>query len=1053
MRSRTFFIALATTLALSAGAQTLKDGFVNPPASARPWVYWFWLDGNITERGITADLEAMKRVGIGGVLIMETAQGTPTGPVAFASPEWRRMFTHVVKEAARLGLEVTMNDDAGWCGSGGPWITPENSMKKLVWTEREVVGPTVFDGSMPKPETIAGYYADVETVAFPAAAPFRIPDIISKAGYERKESGSEIATDGPPGVPVGKVVRLKAGERWTVPAGRWTIMRIGQTSTGRTNLPSPKSGEGLECDKLSKRGSEAAFDGLMGKLIKDVGPLAGKTLVRTHIDSWEMGGQNWTTGFETEFKRRRGYDPLPYLPVVSGRVVGSREISERFLWDFRQTISETMIDNYAGHMTALAKKHGLGLSCEAYGSASGPNDFVSDNLAYAGRVSEPMTEFWTEGRSLGDPIGGFENFTAPMASAAHIYGKRILGAEAFTSGSGERWRYHPGTIKGLGDWAFTQGINRFVFHRYAMQPWLNVAPGMSMGPWGLHYERTQTWWEESGPWHTYLARCQSLLQQGTPVMDVLYLAPEGAPSSFMPPKPPPYGGLKADGCSPEALLTRAAVKDGWIVFPDGMRYRALVLPEGRMTPTMLRKVGSLVAAGATVVGSKPTASPSLSGYPACDAEVRRLADALWTTGKIAPTLGVMTPDFVANRPIGAMHRRIGNADVYFVSNPRNVYVDAVCRFGASGRAELWNAETGRTEGVATMRPVSGGTEIPLALGPRDSVFVVFTPGAEVATGALTWNGSSTVESPVAKPKIVVKQAFWGPPGDPARTKDVTAQIRRMVEQGDTEIVVKDLASEGDPAFGTLKTLRLEYEVDGVAKSFTGTDADMATLAPPVVGSEPTARLRRRDDGTLVVRTSTPGAYTVDGKTVTVPALPAPLVVEGDWSLSLSKTPVPLGSWSESSDEAIRYFSGTATYRKTISVPATEAGRRQILDLGRVEVMARVIVNGKDLGLLWRAPYRLDVTDALKPGENTLEIRVTNLWPNRMIGDEALPELPERKGDTLTAWPSWLLEGRPDPTGRQSFTTWKLWHKGDALLPSGLIGPVTLNTEAEVPLRP
>ena len=315
----------------------------------------------------------------------------------------------------------------------------------------------------------------------------------------------------------------------------------------------------------------------MGRLIADNRPLSGqgKVLVSTHIDSWEVGSQNWTPRMREEFQKRRGYDLLPLLPTFTGRVVDSLEVSERFLWDLRQTVSDMLIENYAGHFRALANRHGLRLSIEAY------DGVPCDEMTYAGQADEPMAEFWSW-----DKFGAAYSCTE-MASAAHVYGKRILGAEAFTATDAEKWLGHPAYIKDLGDWAFCEGINRFVFHRYAMQPWTNPdrKPGMSMGPWGLHYERTQTWWEQSKAWHEYLARCQYLLQQGLFVADVCYLQPEGAPRRFAPPPTAmsaPYvrGGYNFDGCTPEVVLKRMSVQDGRIVLPDGMSYRVLVLPLG-----------------------------------------------------------------------------------------------------------------------------------------------------------------------------------------------------------------------------------------------------------------------------------------------------------------------------------------------------------------------------------------------------------------------------------------------------------------------------------------
>jgi hypothetical protein len=537
-----------TANAFSAEQDELATAFANPPDSARPWVYWFWLNGNITKEGITADLEAMKRVGIGGVLIMEVDQGIPLGPVAFMSDPWRELFKHVVTEAQRLGLEVNMNNDAGWNGSGGPWIKPEQSMQKVVCCEVEVEGPKHFEDTLKQPETISGFYRDIAVLAFPTPGTYRIDNIDVKACYKTGGVGPAAETGLPAEMVIerGRITDISANMDqtgrlvWDVPPGKWTVVRFGHTSTGVENAPAPASGRGLECDKLSKEGIEANFAGMMGKLITDVGAAAGKTLVTTHIDSWENGAQNWTERMREEFRQRRGYDPLPFLPAMTGRVVESLEVSERFLWDLRQTISDLVVENYAGHMQALAQQQGLRLSIEAYG---GP----CDDAPYAGRADEPMCEFWIGG-------GGFPT-PKEMASAAHTYGKPILGAEAFTADNNERWLQYPATMKALGDRAFCDGVNRFVFHRYALQPWVDPsrAPGMTMGPWGVHYERTETWWDMLPAWHEYLGRCQFMLRQGLFVADVCYLQPEAAPQGFNDHK---LNGYDFDNCSAEAVLTR-----------------------------------------------------------------------------------------------------------------------------------------------------------------------------------------------------------------------------------------------------------------------------------------------------------------------------------------------------------------------------------------------------------------------------------------------------------------------------------------------------------------
>ena len=1051
----------------------LERRFARPPDSARPWVYWFWLNGNITPEGISADLEAMKRVGIGGVLIMEVDQGVPVGPVDFMSPTWRELFTHAVLDAQRLGLEVNMNDDAGWNGSGGPWIKPQQSMQKVVWSETNVAGPKRFEGVLQQAQAIAGYYRDITVLAFPTPGEFRIANIQGKAAYERAGVGPAAETKLPPEMVIDRerIVDISASMSqegrlvWDVPAGKWTVLRIGHTSTGVMNAPSPATGRGLECDKLSKEGIEAQFAGMMGLLIDDVGRAAGKALVATHIDSWENGSQNWTMRMREEFRSRRGYDPLAFLPVLSGRVVESLEVSERFLWDLRQTVSDLVAENYAGHTAELARKRGLRLSIEAYG---GP----CDDMTYAGRADEPMCEFWIGG-------GAFETCKG-MASAAHTYGKRILGAEAFTADDRERWQQHPGSIKSLGDRAFCEGVNRFVFHRYAMQPWRNYRPGMTMGPWGLHYERTTTWWEQSRPWHEYLSRCQYLLRQGLFVADICYMQPEGSPHGFIGHR---RNGYDYDNCTPEVVLTRMSVRDGRIVLPDGMSYRLLVLPDATtMTPTLLRKIRELVEAGATVIGPRPIKSPSLSDYPRCDDQVKQLADAVWADcdgravkehafGKGRVISGMtpeevlakmnVPPDFTAGQGIRWIHRTTGDLDVYFVANVGEQSTESTCVFRVAGkRPAFWQPETGWIERVAAYEQGGGLTRIPIRFEQAGSVFVVFRSDAEPFDPivSVARDGKPILPAPERKTKVVIERATYGVLSDPKRTRDVRAKLQAIVDGGELTFQVARMAEGDDPAYGIVKTLIVEYTADGKPFKVSGQDPQDITLATST-GVERVAQVRRDEGGQLWLDVWQPGQYdlkTASGKGLRCEAatLPQAMEIAGPWLLLFPPgTGAPghitlekLISWSERGEPGVKHFSGTAHYTKVVNVPAEMLGsnRRLYLDLGRVQVMAQVRLNGLDLGVLWKTPYCMDVTDVVRAGENRLEVAVTNLWINRMIGDEQLPEDSSRNDNgTLKEWPQWVRENKSSPTGRHTFTTWRLWKADAPLQESGLIGPVML----------
>ncbi|MBI2946854.1 MAG: hypothetical protein HYY23_04355 [Verrucomicrobia bacterium] len=1093
-----FLAAVMTVCHAGQVSVDLEKSFAHPPDSARPWVYWFWLNSNISSNGITADLEAMKRVGIGGVLIMEVDQGAPVGPVAFMSPQWRQLFKHVVTEAQRLGLEVNLNNDAGWNGSGGPWIKPEQSMQKVVWSETNLTGPLHFEGILEQPKAVAGFYRDIAVQAFPAPATNRIDRIKIKASYEVGHVGSGPQTNLPPDAVIepGHITDLSgkldsAGRLvWDVPPGPWTLLRFGHTSTGVECLPAPASGRGLECDKLSKEGIEANFTGMMVRLIADVGPAAGKTLAATHIDSWENGAQNWTARMREEFQKRRGYALRPFLPVMTGRVVGSLEISERFLWDLRRTVSELVVENYAGRMRELAHAHGLRFTVEAYGSPC-------DNLPYAGESDEPMGEFWS-------PAGAMETCRG-MASAAHVYGKRIVGAEAFTAGDGEKWLEHPASIKALGDRAFCEGINRFVFHRYALQPWReDRRPGMTMGPWGQHYERTQTWWDWIGPWHEYLARCQFMLRQGRFVADVCYLQAEAPPKGL--------GGHERNGydwddCPAEVVLTRMSVKDGCLVLPDGMTYRVLALPDSRtMTPALLRTVKELVAGGATVIGPRPTKSPSLSGYPKCDEEVKRLADELWSDEKIkltsTPTLqhsntsffqhrvgsgrvvwglsperflaqSGLQPDFVSQPRLRYIHRAADGTDIYFVSNYQPHDVEATCVFRVSGRQpELWWPDTGLIEHAAVWQDPDGATSVPLRLGPAGSVFVVFRQRADGFDPivAVRRDGKSLLPTPGQAPKITLEKAVYGVLNDPKRTRDVRAKLQKLVDAGEYSFQVARMAEGDDPAFMVVKTLVVEGTADGKPFKVSGKDPETLYLTSAVAASERVAEVRRGLDGHLLFEAWQPGHYELETasrhtRRVQVPALLPPLELRGPWEVRFALgrgapekiTLDTLIDWAKHSDPGVKHFSGTATYRTTFQWTSPESQvsnlKSQIsLDLGTVAVMAKVKLNGRDLGILWKPPFRVDVTEAVKPGDNMLEVEVVNLWVNRMLGDEQLPEDSERNPNgTLKAWPQWLQEGKPSPAGRFTFTSWRLWKKDSPLQPSGLLGPVRLILAQQLPL--
>jgi hypothetical protein len=591
-----------------------------------------------------------------------------------------------------------------------------------------------------------------------------------------------------------------------------------------------------------------------------------------------------------------------------------------------------------------------------------------------------MGEFWVgsnatnEGSRLWDCRG--------MASAGHVYGKNVVGAEAFTAGDHERWLRHPGNIKILGDRIFSEGINRFVFHRYSFQPWNNVAPGMMMGPWGLHYERTNTWWEQSKNYHEYLTRCQYMLRQGNFVADIAYIQAENSPQNYN--NNYPRGAYQWDQVAAHAVY-QMTVKNGKFTMPSGANYSVLVLPDDdRMTLDLAKKIQELIKAGGTVMGYKKPIGTF--GLTASDKDITAITDTFWPSVIVGKTpeeiLGEkgIKPTFTADKKLNWLYRATDEEDLFFVANPDNAEVLIKAAFKTQGGApELYYPESGKT--IAA--PVYSDNKITLTLGAMESVFVVFPKKQSLADPivAVTHDGKPVVDLQ----KMVV------PPIQPVDTSAVPAPVSPVGISPENGLIFRE-AGKYELTLASGKKIKKEVKL----------------------------------------------AQALD--------------LSSDWSVvfpvgnnSLTKTFDALSSWSDNADKAVKYFSGTATYKTTFKLGRRpKAPQRFFLDLGQIEVVAEVKLNGKNLGTFWQTSGKPDITDYLKDGENTIEIAVTNLWVNRLIGDASLPDAPERQSNgTLSAWPQWLLEGKLDPTGRQSFCMWNLWKQDEQPVVSGLLGPVRL----------
>ena len=548
---------------------------------------------------------------------------------------------------------------------------------------------------------------------------------------------------------------------WEVPEGKWVIRRMAMLPTGVTNSPAAPEATGPEIDKMSKKHVAFHFDAFIGDILKRIPEADRKTFKVVVQDSYETGGQNWTDDMISVFKERYGYDPVPYLPVLEGTVVGNPDISDRFLWDLRRLIADRVSYDYVGGLRDVCHQHGLTTWLENYGHWGFPGEF----LQYGGQSDEIAGEFWSEG-SLGD----IENRAA--SSCGHIYGKRRVWAESFTSGGPAFGRY-PYQMKQRGDRFFTEGINSSLLHVYIHQPFEDREPGLDAW-FGNEFNRKNTWFSQMDVFTGYLKRCNFMLQRGDYVADVAYFIGEDAPKMTGICTPELPAGYSFDYINGEVLLQRASVEDGRIVLPSGMKYRLLVLPQlETMRPEILQKIKELLQAGACVIGPAPKYSPSLSDYPAADREVQALASELWgdqtesvrTIGKgrlfmpatsLQPVLEALNvkPDMRVNSgtPVLFIHRATDEGDIYFISNQSETPVDINPSFRVAGKLpELWNPLTAEIRLLPEFTCADGVTTVPVRLVGFESSFIIFrkkgTPAKTTARNYPVKEVLATVSSP------------------------------------------------------------------------------------------------------------------------------------------------------------------------------------------------------------------------------------------------------------------------------------------------------------------
>jgi hypothetical protein len=922
----------------------LSRGFVHPPESASPWVYWVWLGVDTTPAAMTYDLEQMKAKGIAGFILYGSQAGSMpreipkqilvekdnhfeyeyvtspdfdnfyTTPVPFPplhswTPLWRERIRYVARESARLGLRFCLA--LGLAGTTGQ-ISEEYGNQILIWTETAIKGSETFDGILPAVDDAKeklnrefahahdrqwSYRRDVAVVAIPDTADFSTGQVIDLT--------STMDPDG----------RLT----WKAPAGNWKILRYSQVPTGAHNE------WGIFSDVMNPEALDKLWEVTMAPLLKEMSPEERKGIIGIEDDSWEGGKFTWTKNFPEEFKSRRGYDLMPYLPILAGANQADATTRQQIERDYKLTISDLMADYHYGHLEKLCKENGLSF----YSEAAGPNLHQADLLKNTSEVDLPMAEFWVPSYHRSTPKSRF--LVRNAACASHIYGMPVNMDEAFTS-MGPEWEESPFDMKPVSDQAFCDGVNRICVHNFSHSPSLTAKPGYVYAP-GTHYDPGITWWDQVPAFNTYLARCSYMLQQGKFVADAVFYngdnIGDGDPMKVI--HPTLGEGYDYDLSNTDVLLTRMSVKNKRIVLPDGMSYRVLILPDNRpMSLNALQKVADLIQAGATVVGPAPT---GLAGLPLesneehqfdvlvtrlwgsdpqnSTATKRRIGAGYLTSGQSAREVlqdaGVPSDfEYTGRTSLGSIywiHRKTDDADIYFISSHWQPVEKLECTFLVSGRQpELWDSVTGTTRNAVAFQQKDGRTVIPLEFTPCGSIFVVFRkPISTKAAGTAATNYPQTEH---------IQLEFSG-------TWDVSF----------------------DPKWGGPKKVSFDSLVD----------------------------------------------------------------------------------WTARPEPGIKFYSGTAVYRKKFDLTSVPAkGTRLLLDLGELHEVGSVRLNNRDLGTVWTKPARVDITDALKAKDNYLEITIVNLWPNRLIGDAGLPE-----GSRLTQ------------TNVHKFSS------HSPLLPSGLLGPVKI----------
>lgn len=942
------------------GYDYLSSNFQHPERIYGVNCWWWWLNGNVTKEAISKDLEAMKSKHFQGAMIFDAGghnqrgnKDIPDGPL-FGSEEWKELFVFALDEAKRLGLEIGFNIQSGW-NLGGPCVTPQYAAKQLIFTEIKVAGGKPLTQKLPLPQIRKDFYKDIAVLAFPAGKALLSGETIE--ALDLKLGFHELGGSAPDcrfllgNTPRGKkqkpdqeVYRVNPDEvvnltarmdkdgllTWDVPSGEWNIMRIGYTCTQSEVSTSSNGWQGDVLDYMSKEAFDYYWNSVVEPILQVAGDHAGTTLKFMETDSWECGGMNWTDQFADEFRAYRGYDLLSYLPIIAGHVIEDIQTSNAFLADFRKTLGELVAHNHYARFAEQAHRYNIGIQPESAGPHAGPMDGIK-NYGFSDIV---MSEFWSP--SPHRPRTQDRYFVKQAASAAHIYGKKIIGAESFTT-IGPHWNDELWSKqKPSFDHEICSGLNRLYFHTFTCSPAEMGLPGQEYFA-GTHVNPQITWWDQSDALIDYIRRTQLLVQNGTFVADILYYYGDHVPNVFPFKESDPAGALPGYDydVTDETIFMQLKVENGKIVVPGGISYQVLVLPTHRvLSLPVLKKTEELLKQGACIIGNKPERMVSLVGGAAAQQRFQQVSEQIWGTtndpqgekpyGKGKVVWGVSARDYLSAQNIPAdfaiaeeaaasdidyIHYTIGTTHVYFVSNQTEERKNVTARFRVSAlQPELWDAQTGTIRDAKAFGQAAEITTVPLTLEPFGAIFVVFN-------------------------RPIVKET-----------------------QGD--------AARNYPDYETVQTI----------------DGSWTVHFDPERGG--------------------PGSVTL------------PELID----------------WTTHQDEGIKFYSGPATYNKSFTCKK-EKGASYFLQLENVKDVgiATVRFNGKDKGIVWTKPFRVEITEELQDGENSMEIEVVNSWYNRVAGDEMSSGTKKYSQTNVVLGHDFA--GRP--------------LQEIPLEPSGLLGPVTI----------